>query len=90
MHRGFLSYLAHVHNLSKDSFPLETIRMVREFMNVFHKDLPSVPLDSDTDFLIDLESGIKPIFISPYRITPIELKELKDNWSFVEEKVHSA
>ena len=41
-------------------------------------DLPGVPPDRDIDFDIDLEPGTKPISIPPYRMTPTELKELKD------------
>ena len=40
--------------------------------------MPDVPPDSDIDFYIDVDLGTKPIFVPPYRITPAELKEMKD------------
>ncbi|WMV33519.1 hypothetical protein MTR67_026904 [Solanum verrucosum] len=44
---------------------------------VFPNDLPSMPLDRDIDFCIDLEPGMHPISIPPYRMTPTDLRELK-------------
>ena len=57
---------------------LDSVDIVREFMKVFPMDLPSMPLDWDIDFIIDVESGTKPISIPPHRMAPTELKELKD------------
>ena len=36
-----------------------------------------MPPDRDIDFCIDLEPGTRPISIPPYRMAPVELKELK-------------
>ena len=36
-----------------------------------------MPPDRDIDFCIDLEPGTRPISISPYRMAPAELRELK-------------
>ena len=47
---------------------LEDIPVVREFLDVFPEDLPGIPPDREIDFKIEL---------APYRMAPLELKELK-------------
>ena len=44
---------------------------------MFPADLPSMPPDRDIDFCIDMELGIRPISIPPYRRAPAKLRELK-------------
>ena len=41
-------------------------------------DIPSVPLDREIEFCIDLVLETHLISISPYRIALAELRELKD------------
>ena len=48
-----------------------------EFSEVFPNDLPSIPPELDIDFGIDFLPDINPISIPPYRMDPVELKELK-------------
>ncbi|XP_060212112.1 uncharacterized protein LOC132639695 [Lycium barbarum] len=40
-------------------------------------DLPGIPPNREIEFGIDLLPGTKPISIPPYRMAPVELKELK-------------
>lgn len=75
---GCLSYLAHVRDNSKELSSFETTRVVREVIDLFPTDLPVIPPERDIDFAIDVEPGSKPIFISPYRMAPAELKKLKE------------
>ena len=42
----------------------------------FPKELPCLPPHREMDFSIELYPGIDPISIAPYRMAPIELKEL--------------
>ena len=56
---------------------LEDIQVVREFSDVFPEDLPGIPLEREIDFQIKLTPGIEPISKAPYRMAPLELKELK-------------
>ena len=51
--------------------------MVCEFLDVFPKDLPSLPQDRDVEFVIDLKPGTAPISRRAYRMLPKELAELK-------------
>ena len=52
--------------------------VVREFLDVFLKDLSGLPLNKELEFEIELLSGSAPIFIPPYRMAPAELKKIKD------------
>ena len=56
---------------------LEDIPVVREFSNVFPEDLPGIPPDREVDFQIKLTPGTELISKAPYRMAPLELKELK-------------
>ncbi|XP_028196614.1 uncharacterized protein LOC114381538 [Glycine soja] len=51
--------------------------VVREFPKVFPKDISSLPPEREKEFSIDLVPGVGPISIAPYRMSPIELAELK-------------
>lgn len=65
--------LAYEYYLTKDSYPLETMRVVREFMDGFLTSLLGPPIDHGIDFVIKLEWVTKCIFISPYRINLLRL-----------------
>ena len=56
---------------------LGSVPIMREFLDVFHEDLSGLPLDRDLKFGIELSSGSTLISIPPYRMAPVELKELK-------------
>ena len=50
-------------------------------MRIFNKileELPRLPPNRDLEFRIDQAPGTQPISKAPYRMTPIELKELKE------------
>jgi hypothetical protein len=51
---------------------------VSKFPEVFPEDLPGLSLDREIEFSIDLLPGLGPISKAPYRMTPAELKELKE------------
>ena len=56
---------------------LEDIPIVKEFPDVFPNDISGLPLDREIEFVIELIPGTEPISIPPYRMAPVELKELK-------------
>jgi hypothetical protein len=56
---------------------LEDIPVACEFPDVFPEDLPSMPLDREVAFIIELQPGTAPISRWPYKMTPKELAELK-------------
>ncbi|TYK14428.1 gag protease polyprotein [Cucumis melo var. makuwa] len=45
--------------------------------DVFHEELPRLPPHKEIDFAIELEPDTIPISKAPYRMAPVELKELK-------------
>jgi hypothetical protein len=57
---------------------IEEIPIVKEFMDVFPEELPRIPSDREIEFTIDLLPDTAPISKAPYRMAPLELKELKD------------
>jgi hypothetical protein len=57
---------------------IEEIPIVREFVDVFLEELPGIPPDKEIEFTIDLLPDTAPISKAPYRMAPLELKELKD------------
>jgi hypothetical protein len=56
---------------------LEDILVVREFPDMFPDDLPRMPPKRAIEFKIELQPGTAPIAKSPYRMSPIEMRELK-------------
>jgi hypothetical protein len=55
------------------------VPVVNEFPGVFPKDLPSMPPDRDIEFVIKLKPGTAPIYKTPFRMTTLELAELKEH-----------
>ncbi|KAH0757160.1 hypothetical protein KY290_020653 [Solanum tuberosum] len=76
MASGCLAYLAYVRDVSREVPLVESVPVVRDFIDVFPTDLPGLPPERDVDFPIELEPGTRPISIPPYRMAPAELKEL--------------
>jgi hypothetical protein len=56
---------------------LEDIHVVREFPDVFPDDLPRMPPERAIKFKIELQPGTAPIAKAPYKMSPVEMKELK-------------
>jgi hypothetical protein len=68
------------HNLSvddKESNPIEEIRIVLEFPDVFPEELPGMPPKRKVEFAIELILGTAPISKRAYRVSGPELVELK-------------
>ena len=76
MASGCLAYLAYVRDVRREGPTVESVPIAREFTDVLPTDLPGLPPDRDIEFSIEVEPGTKPISIPPYRMAPIELKEL--------------
>ena len=52
-------------------------RVVFKYEDVFSGKLMGLPLHRDVDFVIELHLGTSPIYMTPYRMAPVELQELK-------------
>ncbi|GKF08563.1 hypothetical protein Tco_0042787, partial [Tanacetum coccineum] len=57
---------------------LEDISIVRDFHDVFPKDLPGLPPTRQVEFQINLIPGAAPVARAPYRLAPFEMKELSE------------
>jgi hypothetical protein len=57
--------------------PLEAIKVVSEFSDVFLEDLPGMPPERKVEFSIELIPGTAPISKRAYRVSGPELVELK-------------
>ena len=56
---------------------LDLPRVVCEYEDVFPDELPGLPPQRVVDFGIELHPGTSPISMTPHRMAPIELQELK-------------
>ena len=52
-------------------------RVVCKYEDIFSDELPGLPSYRDVDFTIELHLGISPISMTPNRMAPTELLELK-------------
>ena len=78
LQKGCESYLAYVVEPKKGEKPkLEDILIVKEFPEVFPEELPGLPPKREIDFEINLMPGVVTNSKPPYRMAPIELRELK-------------
>ena len=77
LHKGCEAYMEHVVDKSSSKVILDNVPIVREFLDLFLEDLPILPPNGELELGIELLSSSALISIPPYRMTPIELKELK-------------
>ena len=56
---------------------MDKIPVVREFLDVFPKELPGIPLEREVDLSIEIVLGTAPMSRAPYKMAPTKLKELK-------------
>ena len=56
---------------------LDLPRVVCEYEDVFLDELPGLPPQRVVDFGIELHSGTSPISMTPHRMSPVELQELR-------------
>ncbi|GJV71408.1 putative reverse transcriptase domain-containing protein [Tanacetum coccineum] len=76
--RGCQVFMAQVMEKKSDEKRLEDIPVVREFLEVFPKDLLGLPPVRQVEFQIDLIPGATPIVRAHYRLAPSEMQELSD------------
>jgi hypothetical protein len=56
---------------------LGDIHVVREFLDEFPNDPPGMPPERAIEFKIELQPSTAPIAKAPYKMSPVELKDLK-------------
>ena len=71
------AYLAYVIDTVKARASVFDILTVSDFPDVFPEELPGLPPHREIEFSIDVVLDATPASITPYRMAPLELKELK-------------
>ncbi|KAH0748282.1 hypothetical protein KY290_027514 [Solanum tuberosum] len=75
--KGCLYHIVRVKDLESEIPSLDSVPVVKDFLEVFPDDLPGIPPEWEIDFDIDLLPDTQLISIPPYWMAPAELKELK-------------
>ena len=74
MRHGCEGFLVTIIDKEDDERKIENIAVIREYPDVFPKDLPGLPPYRKVEFSIDLLPGTSPISKAPYRMAPVEMK----------------
>ena len=75
--KGCEAYLAYVIDTVKARPSVSDIPTVSDFPDVFPEELPGLAPHKEIEFTIDVVPGATPTSITPYRMAPLKLKELK-------------
>ncbi|GKC27155.1 putative reverse transcriptase domain-containing protein [Tanacetum coccineum] len=88
--KGHHVFLAHVTTKETEDKSgekrLEDVPTVRNFLEVFPKELSGLPPTRQVEFKIDLMPGAAPIARAPYRLAPSEMKELSEQLQELSDK----
>ncbi|KAL8091386.1 hypothetical protein AgCh_033845 [Apium graveolens] len=74
--KGNEAYLAYVMDTKNEVLNIQDIPIVNEFEDVFPENLPGLLPDREIEFAIELAPGTTPVSKVPYRLAPVEMKEL--------------
>ena len=74
---GCEAYLAYAIDTVKARPSVSDIPTVSDFPDVFPKELPGLPPHREIEFSIDVVPGANQASITPYKMAPLKLKELK-------------
>ncbi|KAI3735110.1 hypothetical protein L6452_14598 [Arctium lappa] len=74
--KGCVGFLAYVIDAKKEKKGLESVPVVSDYPEVFLEDLTTLPHGRQVEFRIDLVPGAAPIARAPYRLAPVEMKEM--------------
>ena len=71
-------YAAHIVEAAKNETPrLEDFQVLQVFRDVFSDEIPGLPPKRDIDFTIELVSGAAPVSKTPYKMSTLEMLEMK-------------
>ena len=77
LRKGCEAFLALVLDSKRGQVNLEYIPVIKEFHDVFLKELPGLPPKREVDLAIEVLHGTVLIYKAPYRMASTKLKELK-------------
>ena len=75
--KGCEAYLVYVIDTKKAEPILLDIPIISDHLDVFSKELLGLPPHREIEFAIDVVPSATSASITPYRMAPVELKELK-------------
>ena len=76
--RGQLAgWLASLTLEDEERSDLDLLRVVCEYVDVFPDELPGLPPQRVVDFSVELHPGTSPISMTPHRMAPVKLQELR-------------
>ena len=75
--KGCQGFLAYIINSEVEQVDVQSIPIARKYSDVFLRKLLGLPLERKVEFTIELTLGTRLVLITPYRMAPLELKELK-------------
>ncbi|KAA3470017.1 RVP_2 domain-containing protein [Gossypium australe] len=75
--KGCEAYLVYILDTKVSESKVELVLTVRDFTDVFLEEFLRLPLNREVEFAIELAPGSSLISIAPYRMEPVELKNLK-------------
>nr|GEY04169.1 putative reverse transcriptase domain-containing protein [Tanacetum cinerariifolium] len=88
--KGCRIFLAHISAKKEEDMSegkqLEDVPVVRDYPEVFPKDLSGLPLARLVEFQIDLIPGAAPVARAPYQLAPSEMKELSEQLQELSDK----
>ena len=77
LRKGYEAFLALVLDSKQGHVKLENIQVVKEFPDMFPEELLSLPPEREVDLSVEILPETTPFSRAPYRMAPMELKELK-------------
>ena len=83
LRKGCQGYLALVRDTTTEKTSISDVPVACEFAD----ELPGLPPHREIKFCNDVVSDTTPIFMPPYRMAPVELKELKEQLQELLDKV---
>lgn len=78
LRKGCQGYLAVVRDTSVEKTSISDVPIAYEFPDVFPDELPGLPPHREIELCIDMVPDTASILMPPYRMAPVELKELKE------------
>ena len=86
MDKKRVSIFAKMSLQADEEYGVQETRIISEFSDVFPEDLPGLPPVREVEFGIEVIPGTAPVSITPYRMAPVELKELKKQLQELQDK----
>lgn len=88
LEQGGEGYLIYVIDTSTEDIGIKDISVVQEFPDVFSDEIPRLPHVREVEFGIELMQWKASISCIPYRLTPSDMRELKQQLRSARQKIY--